>query len=58
MTREENRIDALTHAAGLGASIEAEEKPVFAACVERVRRRFAALGIEIPPFTHPKLGVF
>jgi len=58
MTREENRIDALTHAAGLGASIEAEEKPVFAACVERVRRRFAGLGIEIPPFTHPKLGVF
>ena len=58
MTREENRIDELTHAAGLGASIEAEEKPVFAACVDRVRRRFAGLGIEILPFTHPKLGVF
>lgn len=58
MTREENRIDALTHAAGLGASIEAEEKPVFVACVDRVRRRFAGLGIEVPPFTHPKLGVF
>jgi hypothetical protein len=58
MTREENRIDELTHAAGLGASIEAQEKPVFVACVERVRRRFAGLGIEIPPFTHPKLGVF
>jgi len=57
-TREENRIDALTRAAGLGASTEEEEKPVFVACVERVRRRFAALGVEIPPFTHPKLGTF
>lgn len=57
-TREENRIDALTRAAGLGASTEEEEKPVFVACVDRVRRRFAALGVEIPPFTHPKLGTF
>ena len=33
VTDEENRIDRLTRAAGLGASIEAEEKPVFVACV-------------------------
>lgn len=58
ITEEENRIDALTRAAGLGASIEAEEKPVFIACVQRVRRRFAELGIAIPPFTHAKLGRF
>lgn len=58
ITDEENRIDALTHAAGLGASIEAQEMPVFTACVARVRRRFAGLGIEIPPFTHPKMGTF
>ena len=58
MTDEENRIDALTRAAGLGASIEEEEKPVFIACVGRVRRRFAELGIAIPPFTHPRLGSF
>ncbi|MGB8434960.1 MAG: ferritin-like domain-containing protein [Burkholderiales bacterium] len=58
ITEEENRIDALTHAAGLGASIEEEEKPVFIACVQRVRRRFAELGIAIPLFTHAKLGSF
>jgi len=58
VTEEENRIDRLTHAAGLGASIESEEKPVFVACVQRVRERFAGLGIEIPVFTHPKLGTF
>jgi hypothetical protein len=58
VTEEENRIDRLTHAAGLGASIESEEKPVFAACVKRVRERFKGLGIDIPLFTHPKLGSF
>jgi hypothetical protein len=58
VTDEENRIDRLTHAAGLGASIESEEKPVFTACVQRVRARFAGLGIDIPKFTHPKLGTF
>ena len=58
ITDQENRIDALTRAAGLGASIEAEEKPVFTACVGRVRRRFAELGIEVPLFSHPKLGTF
>src|SRR5688572_8201473 len=36
VTDEENRIDRITRAAGLGASIEAEEKPVFVACVGRV----------------------
>jgi hypothetical protein len=58
ITAEENRIDALTRAGGLGASIEEEEKPVFTACVGRVRRRFAELGIEVPLFEHPKLGRF
>jgi hypothetical protein len=58
VTEEENRIDRLTRAAGLGASVEAEEKPVFVACVGRVRKRFAELGIDVPMFTHPKLGTF
>jgi hypothetical protein len=58
VTEEENRIDALTRAAGLGASIEEEEKPVFVATMGRVRKQFAELGIEIPAFTHPKLGTF
>lgn len=58
VTEAETRIDALTRAAGLGASIEPEEKPVFVACVARVRQRFAELGIEIPMFHHAKLGEF
>jgi hypothetical protein len=58
ITDEENRIDLLTYEAGLGAQLEAEEKPVFTACVQRVRQRFAGLGIAIPQFTHPKLGTF
>lgn len=58
MTDEEARIDRLTYEAGLGAQLEEEEKPVFIACVKRVRERFAGLGIDIPMFTHPKLGTF
>lgn len=58
MTEEEGRIDRLTYEAGLGAQREEEEKPVFIACVQRVRARFAGLGIDIPMFTHPKLGTF
>jgi hypothetical protein len=57
-TDEENRIDRLTREAGLGASIEEEEKPVFVACVQRVRARFAELGIEIPLFEHARIGIF
>lgn len=58
MTEEEARIDRLTYQAGLGAQLEEEEKPVFIACVKRVRERFAGLGIDIPMFTHPKIGTF
>jgi hypothetical protein len=57
-TDEENRIDRLTREAGLGASIEEEEKPVFVACVQRVRARFAELGIDIPTFEHARIGTF
>lgn len=58
MTEEEARIDRLTYQAGLGAQLEEEEKPVFIACVKRVRERFAGLGIDIPMFAHPKIGTF
>jgi hypothetical protein len=57
-TDEENRIDRLTRDAGLGASIEEEEKPVFVACVQRVRARFAELGLDIPQFHHARIGTF
>jgi len=56
--RVENEIDRLTWEAGLGASVEEVEKPVFIACVQRVRRRFAELGIDLPMFQHSKLGTF
>jgi hypothetical protein len=58
MTADENRIDRLTCEAGLGAQFEEDEKPIFTACVQRVRKRFHGLGIDIPMFTHPKLGTF
>lgn len=57
-TDEENRIDRLTREAGLGASIEDEEKPVFVACVQRVRKRFRGLGITLPTLHHPTIGSF
>ena len=58
ITAEENRIDRLTCAAGLGAQLEEDEKPVFTATMRRVRERFKGLGIDVPMFTHPKLGTF
>jgi hypothetical protein len=57
-TAEENRVDRLTREAGLGASVEAEEKAVFCACVQRVRERFGTLGIVLPQFHHPAIGRF
>jgi hypothetical protein len=58
ITAEENRIDRLTCEAGLGAQYEEDEKPIFIATMKRVRERFKGLGIDIPEFTHPKLGTF
>ena len=48
--------DRLTYEAGLGASIEELEKPVFIETIQRLRRRMRKWGIELPPFSHPKLG--
>lgn len=58
VTQRENEIDRLTWEAGLGASVEEVEAPVFIACVERVRARFKPLGIDLPMFSHPRLGQF
>lgn len=57
-TRIENEIDRLTWEAGLGATVEEAEKPVFVSCVQRVRRKFAGIGIDLPMFHHPKIGEF
>ena len=48
--------DRLTYEAGLGASIEELEKPIFIETIQRLRRRMRKWGIELPPFSHPKLG--
>lgn len=56
--REELEIDRITFEAGMGASTEEVEKPVFVDCVRRVREQFVPLGIHLPPFHHPRIGSF
>lgn len=51
----ENEADRLTWEAGLGATIEELEKPIFVASIERIRRQLKALGINMPMFTHRKI---
>jgi hypothetical protein len=54
-SRAEVRVDDITAAAGLGATTEALEKPVFIQSVVNMRERMRKeWGIEIPLFTHPK----
>lgn len=55
-SRAEIEADILTHEAGLGASTEALEKPVFIETIRRLRRRMSKWGVELPTFHHPKLG--
>lgn len=52
----EVEADRITYEAGLGSTVEEVEKPVFIATVQRIREQMRALGIELPSFTHPKLG--
>jgi hypothetical protein len=54
-TRGEIEADRLTWEAGLGATVEALEKPVFVASVQNIRRRLAPFGINIPMFSHKKI---
>jgi ferritin-like protein len=56
-SRAEVEADRITYDAGLGATVEEVEKPVFVATVQRIREQMKALGINLPPFSHPKLGV-
>lgn len=53
----EVEADRITYEAGLGASIEEQEKPIFIATIQRLRRRMQKWGVELPPFQHPKLGI-
>jgi hypothetical protein len=52
--RGEIEADRLTWEAGLGATVEELERPVFVASVRNIRRRLAPFGIDIPMFTHAK----
>ncbi|MEW5422924.1 hypothetical protein [Amorphus sp. 3PC139-8] len=52
----EVEADRITYEAGLGATVEEAEKPVFIATVQRIRDQMRPLGINLPPFSHPKLG--
>jgi len=55
-SRAEVEADRLTYEAGLGATIEELEKPVFVASVQRIRKQMEPWGFTLKPFFHPKLG--
>jgi hypothetical protein len=55
-SRVEIEADRMTHAAGLGATTEELEKPVFIDSVKRIRRQMEPWGIRIKTFEHPKTG--
>ncbi len=59
-SRAEIATDRLTWEAGLGATVEELEKPVFIASIGRIRRQMQeSWGIELPMFRHPRIdGTF
>ncbi len=53
----EIECDRLTWQAGLGATVEELEKPVFVASIERIRRQMKeAWNMDLPMFRHPKIA--
>ena len=56
--RGEVEADRLTYEAGLGATIEKLEAPVFVSSVQRIRRQMEPWGFTLKPFFHAKLGTF
>lgn len=54
----EVEADRLTWEAGLGATVEELEIPIFIETVQRIRRRMLPWGFELPIFEHPKMGAF
>ena len=58
-TRTETAADRITYEAGLGATVEEAEKPVFVKSVKRVRKLMEPWGFTLKQFTHPKIeGAF
>lgn len=56
--RDEVEADRITYEAGLGATVEAIQKPVFIGSVKRVRELMKPWGFTLKDFHHPKLGTF
>jgi hypothetical protein len=52
----EVEADRITYEAGLGSTIEEVEKPIFIGTIQRIREQMRTLGINLPMFSHPKLG--
>jgi hypothetical protein len=58
-SRHENEVDRLTWEAGLGATVEELEKPVFISSIKRIRERMKGWGFTLPMFSHPRIdGAF
>jgi len=58
-TRVETAADRVTYEAGLGATVEEAEKPVFVKSVKRVRKMMQPWGFTLKQFSHPKIqGAF
>ena len=58
-TRAETEADRNTYEAGLGATVESDEKPVFIKSIKRIRKQMQAWGFTLKQFTHPKIeGAF
>ncbi len=55
-SRIEVQADRLTYEAGLGATVEDVERPVFIKSVKRIREQMKPWGFTIKEFNHPKLG--
>jgi hypothetical protein len=54
--RAEMAADRICWAAGLGATVEETEKPMFVATMQRIRAQMAALGMALPMFHHARIG--
>lgn len=55
--RDEMASDRLCWEAGLGATVEEMEKPIFVASMQRIRERMRNWGIVLPMFQHARIGV-
>ncbi len=54
--RAEMAADRICVEAGLGATVEEQEKPIFVATMQRIRAQMAAMGMTLPMFRHDRIG--